>query len=257
MKLKTLLKNLNENKNIFFHISSDLSKDGYFFPRIPYITREDEDTNLNRVCVADSFNGTFTAIPNGAGNLDTYLEESSYYFKVFVIDTKKLGIKNIMTSEELYKKDYVRDAMITGEHWILEDFTVPDEDIFYIRLNNWTEEPEDIYPYEIYKLSETDEYEGDYVEAYYDTYQDDVPYMITIQNVQFDDCYLNTGECFEVDLESVESSLDKQDLKDKFLANHPNIEFIDVEDDDNIKILAKEDQDISLIMYLDWFYKHC
>lgn len=257
MKTRELLKLLKENKNVYCHITSDLSGDNYFYPRIPYVTREDENGEINRVCVAETLEGALTAIPNGAGRLDTYLEDSSYYFKVFVIDTEKLGIKKMMNSEELYKKDYVRDAEITGEHWILESFTVPQEYIFYVRLNNWEESASDVIPYEIYKLSETDEYEGDYEEAYYDVYEDDIPYICTIEDVDVLVEDVKAGEEFEIDLGYPYSHLSKEELKEKFLTSNPDIEFLDEEDDDNIIILPKKDQNIAHIMHIDWYYKHC
>ncbi|MBQ9000192.1 MAG: hypothetical protein IJ086_16070 [Clostridium sp.] len=256
-KLLKLLKLLKENKNIYCHISSDLSEDNYFYPRIPDATREDENSEINRVCVAKTLEGALTAIPNGAGRLDTYLEQSSYYFKVFIIDTEKLGINKIMSAEELYKNDYVRDAEITGEHWILEEFEVPQEDVFYIRLNEWEERAEDIIPYSIYELSETDEYDGDYEGAYYDVYEDCVPFVCAIEDIDILVEDVKAGEEIEIDLEFVESYLSKDKLKEKFLISNPDIEFIDDEDDDNIIFLAKKDQNISEIMHIDWYYKHC
>ncbi|MBQ8998707.1 MAG: hypothetical protein IJ086_08500 [Clostridium sp.] len=257
MKQRELLKLLKENKNVYCHISSDLSEDNYFYPRIPDTIREDENSEINRVCVAKTLEGALTAIPNGAGRLDTYLEHSSYYFKVFIIDTEKLGINKIMSSEELYKSDYVRDAEITGEHWILEPFEVPQEDIFYIRLNNWDENETDIVPYKIYELSETDEYEGDYEEAYYDVYGHCIPYICAIEKINILVEEIKAGEGVKIDLECVESYLSKDELKEKFLISNPDIEFIDDEDDDNIIFLAKKDQNIGEIMHIDWYYKHC
>lgn len=254
---KNLIKYMKENKNVYCHITSDLDKDSYFYPRVPGVIRDDENSNIDRICVAKTLKGAFTAIPNGAGRLDAYLDESSYYFKVFVINTEKLGITKIMNSEELYKKDYVRDAEITGEHWILEPFTVPQEDIFYIRLDNWKEEAIDVIPYEIYELSETDKYEGDYIEAYYDVYEDDVPFMCTIECVDILEQNVKSGDKFEIYLDSIDSYLSKEELKEKFLNSNPDIEFLDSEDDDNITILSKKDQNISMIMYTDWYYKHC
>lgn len=255
--IRNLVEYLKENKNVYCHITSDLEKDNYFYPRIPNVIREDENCSIDRICVAETLEGALTAIPGGAGRLDDYLKESSFYFKVFLIDIEKLGITKMINAEELYKEDYVRDAEITGEHWILEPFTVPEENIFYIRLNHWEEESRDVIPYEIYELSETDEYEGDYAEAYYDVYEDYAPFMCSIESIDVLEEYVKGGDEFEIDLDSVDSYLSKEELKKEFLKYNPNIEFLDDEEDDNIIILPKKDQNISMIMYTDWYYKHC
>lgn len=255
--VKKLLKDLYENEHIYCHITSNLDQDNYFYPRIPKYISDGENTEIERVCVSSTIEGALTAIPNGGSRLENYLEESSNYFKVYIIDTKKLGVSKILKSDELFEKDYVRDAEITKEHWVLEPILVPEEDTFIIRLEGWDEEARDVVPYEIYKLGETDEYEGDYTEAYYDVFDKMIP---TICNIIWSDFLteeVKSGDKIKIDLTEVESSLSREELKEEFLKNNPEISFLDSEYNDDITIVFNKEQNVQELMYTDWYYKHC
>lgn len=154
----------------FYHISTDLTHNGIFIPRIPTITAnfkdKKEDKTIPRICVGKSLADCFSAMPNGNSRLDILAEEQKGLFKVFEIDTEKLGItkKDILDDKYLFNKDLVRDALHTNENWILKRIKVPKEDSYIILLENWIEESEDIVPAYIWnKAMETD---GDYYSLY-------------------------------------------------------------------------------------------
>ena len=129
---------------IYYHVSTDITHNGEFIPRVPSFRHGDsEDSTTARVCVSTSIEGCLSAIPNGGSGLDYLRMEQRGYFQVFKIDTDKLGIgeSDVVLSEELYEKDSVRDANFTDEVWITTPFIVPMEDrelmLFLILFINW------------------------------------------------------------------------------------------------------------------------
>lgn len=153
---------------VFYHVSPDLKHNGEFIPRVPYNRHEEmEDNKTHRVCVSPSIEGCLTAIPGGGSGFLDLCEEQRGYFLLFRIDTEKLGIpqENIISDEELFQKDLVRDADISKEHWITCPFTVPKEDKIIIKIEDFFEDINDLIPYFIYQLAD-EKFEGDYLEAY-------------------------------------------------------------------------------------------
>lgn len=159
---------------VFYHISKDLRHNGVFTPRIPsnrYEGQDKEDDTTPRITVSTTIEGCLSAMPGGGLSLEETNIETRGYYLVFRIDTEKLGIPNsaIVSSDYLFKNELVPDADNTEEHWITVPFTVPKEDRFIIRLYNWSEDCVDVIPYKIYLLADK-EYEGDYFQAFIDTY---------------------------------------------------------------------------------------
>mgnify|MGYP004512419667 CR=1 FL=1 len=258
MSSKELLKLLKENDNLYCHVSGDLTKDNYFYPRLPAYTRNDEEYDTPRVCVSKTLEGALSALPKSFLNEKPVYgcNSCNTYYKVFIVDVDKLGIKEMLHSDYLYEKDYVRDASITGEVWILEPFTVPDEYTFYIKVDSWTEGVDDIIPHHIYELAETEQYEGDYCAAYEDYYDENMPSMLVIENLTLTLMDVKKGDRLEIDLSFAKSSLDKDELKKMFLKTNPNISFLDEDYEKDIVICIDESQNISEIIYTDWYYKY-
>lgn len=172
---------------IFYHVSTDLQHSGKFVPRIPENRhKQAEDASIGRVCVCPTLEQCFSAMPGGGINLYTTCNDARNYFLVFKIDTEKLGIneKNIITSKVLFEKDLVRDAEASEEHWICEPFIVPEEDSQIIAVQNWNEEICDVIPHHIYELADR-EYEGNYLEAYEDYYDENVPCGTIVENLEY------------------------------------------------------------------------
>lgn len=191
---------------IFYHVSTDIEKNGRFYPRHPSHTMTDELFDMPRICVAPSIADCFSAIPRGGSRLDELNLEQGGLYKVFRIDTEKLGIPDsaIIGWKELFQKAWVPDAEWTEEHWITEAFTVPEEDCFMIHLTNWEEEPCDLIPHRIYELANA-QYEGDYFRAYSDSEQELVPCMHAIKDVQYEQVSYKEGDSFDFFVEDDEA----------------------------------------------------
>lgn len=124
---------------ILYHISFDLNKDGHFVPRVPPHTLSDEDQKTLRVCVSDSLKGAISGCSISYTKLEHDTKPSSKFVKIFKINTEKLGIdaNAIVSAQALKESGKVADAILTREHWILDPFTVPDEDIEIIMIQTW------------------------------------------------------------------------------------------------------------------------
>jgi len=109
---------------ILYHASLNLDIVEEFVPRVPSqaIRCMDEDGTIERVCVTSSISGALTAAPWGgssfAENIDLY--PTNRLIRIYEFDTEKISNDSIVGPEYLYKSDLVRDAEITGEHWITE-----------------------------------------------------------------------------------------------------------------------------------------
>jgi hypothetical protein len=134
---------------IFYHLSY-LGHEGTFTPRVPAnrIKGIEEETIL-RVCVSTTIEGCLSALPRGKMTFAQANMERRGYYQVFKIDTEKLGIRDdfIIHSNTLYQNDWVRDAESTGECWITTPFTVSIEDTFFMKLNSWKEERNNVFAY--------------------------------------------------------------------------------------------------------------
>ncbi|MDF9547866.1 hypothetical protein P5798_30130, partial [Bacillus cereus] len=135
-----------------------------------------------------------SAIPNGGAHLEELNIEQRGYYKVFKIDTEKLGIEDsaIVSSDVLYQEDLVRDAEVTNEHWILKGFQVAKEDSYIIKLIAWEESSKDIVPEFIYRMAE-EQFGGDYVKAYTDHFNDYMPCSTFIVDAGYVKEFVNAG----------------------------------------------------------------
>lgn len=182
---------------IFYHVSTNIEKDGHFYPRRPSMTMTNELFDTPRICVAPRIADCFSAIPQGGSRLDELNLEQGGLYKVFRIDTEKLGIPDsaIIGWKELFQKAWVPDAEWTEEHWITEAFTVPEEDCFMIHLTNWEEDSCDLIPHRIYELAE-EKYDGDYLKAYMESEQELVPCMSAITDIEYVEDAYTEGDSF-------------------------------------------------------------
>lgn len=120
---------------LLYHVTSDLNHNGVFIPRIPEnVEIYDEDETTPRICVSNSIEGCLTSMPNGGDDLSNLLEYCDNKLKVFVFDTNKLGIndENIINSKLLVDKYRVHDAILTGEHWLLNPVSLTESSIINI-----------------------------------------------------------------------------------------------------------------------------
>lgn len=198
--------------SIFYHISQGLFHDGKFYPRIPMDRTEGEDEITKRVSVAPTIKDCLSAIPGGGMKLDETITEIRGYFKVFKINTEKLGIskEHIVDGEYLFQTGKVPDAYHTNEHWITKEFEVPKEDTFIIKIDSYFEEVHDLIPHEIYELAE-EKYEGDYIEAYFDVHEKRPSCITCITEINYYTNFLKEGQKIEIMLDYWDD--EKEELK--------------------------------------------
>ncbi|WPS85657.1 hypothetical protein SMD22_00970 (plasmid) [Brevibacillus halotolerans] len=172
---------------IFYHVSTLITHDGEFTPRIPSsrLATIENDT-MERICVSPAIEDCFTALPGSGDKLHDSNFEKRGYYKIFRIDTEKLGIDKefIITCDQLYKNNWVPDAFVTKEHWITKSFAVPKEDSMVIKLDSWNTRRELAVPYHVCQLAQ-EKYEGDVKRAYRDLYQESIPFVSKIVNVLY------------------------------------------------------------------------
>ena len=130
---------MNQLPEKLYHVTLDIHHSGVFEARVPNSRMQSEDSTTARICVSDSIEGCLTSTPFGSHYLDENLIENSDLIKIFVIDTAKLGLlpSDIITPCELYEKGKVDDALLTNEHWILKNFTVPKEDHLVVTVTGF------------------------------------------------------------------------------------------------------------------------
>lgn len=238
---------------ILYHLSTNIVHDGNFEPRIPQCRCVEENSDIARVCVATSLEGCFSAIPDGGMRLDELNMRTRGYYLIFKIDTEKLHIKdeNIISDRVLYEKDLVRDAEVTGEHWITCTFQVPKEDQIIIKVISWGEEAHDFVSHGIYQLADK-EYEGDYCQAYIDIYKEPVPCITEICNLKYQNTLLQKDQSISLyyDIDEEEAVFIKDFLKQYYLST------VKVIDDgiDEIEVVALKDVDMTPIIYKHALY---
>lgn len=109
---------------ILYHASLDLEIIEEFAPRVPLEESRHilEDSTTKRVCLSSTISGALTAAPWGGGSLTNNIDliPDNRLIRIYEFDTNDIDTKSIIYPGDLYKNDMVRDAEITGEHWILE-----------------------------------------------------------------------------------------------------------------------------------------
>lgn len=130
---------MNQLPKKLYHVTLDLDHPGVFEARVPKSRMKSEDNTIPRICVSDTVEGCLTSTPFGSHYLDESLMENSDLIKIFVIDTEKLGLlsSDILSPSELYQDGKVDDAMLTNEHWILRNITVPEEDHMVVTVTGF------------------------------------------------------------------------------------------------------------------------
>lgn len=206
----------------FYHVSQDIHHDGVFTPRIPSrdSRMDGEDIENERICVSRTLAGCFSAFPGGGSRLDELNEKQRGYYKVFEIDTEKLGIadEHILSSEMLFESGKVEDACFTDECWIMIPFTISSDDCYMIYLSDWEEEPKDLIPHDIMLIADK-EYDGDYSAAYMDIKGDFPSTVNIVTNLSYKKGSFSQGESFEhnyldyFELEIVNELLSKQGIQ--------------------------------------------
>ena len=226
---------------IFYHVSTNLKHNGKFYPRVPDCRHQDqEDSRTPRISVANTIEDCFTAIPNGGSRLDELNIQRRGYYLIYRIDTEKLRIPNdsIVSSDELYEKDLVRDAGFTNEHWLTVPFEVPEEDRFMIKLISWEEASEDVIPHSLYAIAD-EKYEGDYCRAYEEVYGELTPSASRIHDLVYFKETVSKDEEVTLYFENDE----EKTMILSYIQDHLNADVQDVFYDE-IKVIMKEEANL-------------
>lgn len=110
---------------MFYHVSMDTSDIvEEFSPRIPteHSRIEGEDRTVPRICVAKTIEDCLTGFPEGGYRLEG---NCPMLIRVYEFDEKDIPKENVVRAPELFLKNIVPDAWITGEHWIVNQSLKP------------------------------------------------------------------------------------------------------------------------------------
>lgn len=141
---------------LLYHVShSEVNRP--FTPRVPNVRMEGENSTMNRICVCDTLEGCFSAMPSGGAQLDILQEDTLGFYYVYTFDTETISEGNLMTPKELYQQDLVEDAELTGEYWILEEVQPIKKEVIF--LEDWQENSADVYPHEVLRLIEEEHWD--------------------------------------------------------------------------------------------------
>lgn len=167
---------------MMYHISKERVTTG-FVPRVPEIRMDGEDETIPRICVCDSVEGCFSAIPNGGGRLEDLQFETQGFYYLYTFDISSFQTEDVVTAKTLFEKVLVDDAYLNGEHWLLKEAIPIKEELIW--LYEWEETSEDLHPYEVLRLLD----DGWDLEEAYETalpdFNGEIPFMTSIRDLQY------------------------------------------------------------------------
>lgn len=171
---------------LLYHVSTDLNFNSKFIPRIPKCMAHNENSTIPRICFSETLEGCFSAMPDGGIKIEQLIKNNEGKFRVYKLDLSKTLVNqsDILTPQNLWENDFVDDADLTLEYWILKPIEFQEKDSFIIQVLDWQEIIEDLVPHYIYKISE-EQYGGDYLSAYKEETQHGVPAIILIEDLEY------------------------------------------------------------------------
>lgn len=121
---------------MFYHVSTDLSfVTKIFTPRIPKQEQrmKGENSYIPRICVAKSIEDCLTAMPNGGYRLGNSGKPNT--IRVYEFNPERIHKQNLISPSDLYFSEWVLDAWVTGEYWVIEQDLIPSR-IYDIKINS-------------------------------------------------------------------------------------------------------------------------
>ena len=105
-----------------YHVSFELvPQTKHFVPCTPRtIGSSNENREIERICFSETVDGCLSAIPGA----DTLLLEKGHMFLLYEVDTADLKETDYISNEQIVKKNYVYDAEMTKECWVLKEMTL-------------------------------------------------------------------------------------------------------------------------------------
>lgn len=236
--------------NVFYHISTDLAMGQSLEPRRPrFIMNQLENGDIERICVSTSIEGCLTSIRGGDSLAETLMATRNCV-KLLKIDTQKIGYNPsfIVDSDTLYREEFVWDADITKEHWLMNPVTIPDEDVSIISILGYDIVAQDMYTYEFEKdylnnpANEDEDIEDLWAEYAEKKELDNtnVKSKVVIENVRYQTSKMKAGDTFLMNLDKDENIIEEH-LLDIFGNIPVEVSYLWGE----LSITAKEDIDIT------------
>ena len=167
----------------YLHISVDAHQDiEEFIPRVPLHRAGGEDETRKRVCVSTSIEGCVKAAPSiwyrayeypSMDSHDPYQhmswvttlldhgERAGYLLKVYEFN---LAEDSLVSAATLKENNWVPDADLTDEHWIMQPVT-PSRS-YYILLEDVKEDGQPVFNYTKFERNELGR-----TESYFDTFE--------------------------------------------------------------------------------------
>lgn len=205
-----------------YHVSLNLENINEFIPRIPSeeVMVEGEDSVTPRICLGKNIRGCLTAVPWGGNTFEELFFDNitSQIIRVYEFDSEDIAEENLISSEELYRSDRVRDSEISGEVWVINQSLKPKKS-YLIQINDYSEGSEDDISYE--DLVNFNEDEDDY---------DDIlnGCFTTVEAIQYDiieECDFTEKITLEFNVKIKDKDVNKNEDKDTydFLSSYFNI----------------------------------
>lgn len=135
-------------------LAEDSNEIKEFVPRGPSRIYEHEDGIIERICVSKTLNGCFGSAPWGGCNFEMLSEEQ--VFRVYEFNLGDIKEGNLIIDDYLYEKDLVRDAKIYEEYWVINQSIKP-KNVFYMKVDKYHSESEDVLSYKELKQIEQDD----------------------------------------------------------------------------------------------------
>ena len=227
---------------ILYHVCfAEFSEGDIFSPRVPDIRGAHEDNIIPRICLSSSISGCISAVPWGGLDFEsTFIETSkgyrSYPIKVYEFDTEDIHEGNLITPKELYEKDWVRDALINDEYWIINQNLKPRK-TYFIGVADYEEIPHDCISYE--NLSKVNELEEQNIDYDYDDFTEGSYTSISIDDytVLSNDA-VTINDIFEIPLSLIGKYDDEEELKETiksltqdYLVLDNDVAYVDISND--------------------------
>lgn len=188
-----------------------------FVPRVPNERAHHEDDSIPRICLSSSLSGCVSAVPWGGLQfdemiLDLGLETESYPFKVYEFDTDDIIEENLIPPSVLYEKDWVRDAVINDEYWVVNQTLKPRKS-YFISITEYIEEVEDCISYENQKEMDRLDSLGEPYE--YNDYTDGCYSKILADDYKIiDDSLITVGDVFTIPLSKFSCDISSDRFKE-------------------------------------------
>ena len=223
-------------KELYSVCLPELSEGKTFYPRVPSNRAYNEDDKTPRICLSSSLGGCLSAVPWGGKGFDNMMLNSydslkSCVIKVLVFDVEDIEYENLLKPSFLYKNDYVRDAEISSEYWVINQELKATRE-HYIQVTDYFEEIYDNISYEDMKIIENDDTLDveDYIDGCFSKIIVSDYIDIDYKDIAIGDIIEIPRSSFPVDFDSSTIEASIKDIVDDFLVLSNMMLAIDIDE---------------------------